>query len=395
MQILLLLIVVALIVFLVVNRKRGSSGAKAQPTPPAAKVSAAPSEQYGPSVDELEQEEPSVDADPEPVVEIEPEPVLEIEPEPVVEIVREDEPEPFVEIVREPEPVVDVAPPVVAMQPEPFAAQAVIEAEPTVEPEPVAELQHESVIEVVHVEPEPVVDVAPEPVAEVAPEPAVETQTEPEPVLEISYPDIPTDDAPPGLSLDAFKDIKPVAFGGVQVEETEPASSAEPETEPVVAPEPVVEFEPEPFVEAEPEPAFEPLSYPVESEPVIEPEPELPVAAAVAEPAVADEPKPKKRGFRLPNPQMKLPSFGKKQKAAPAVAVEGKPETKPKTKGGLKLPQITLPSNLQGALTDVERKIVLGSIVAIVAAGAFGYATAPTEDAAAPAPTPAPATPTP
>ena len=99
---------------------------------------------------------------------------------------------------------------------------------------------------------------------------------------------------------------------------------------------------------------------------------------------MADEPKPKKRGFRIPNPELKLPSFGKKKAKADAPA-------EPKSKGGLKLPQITLPPNLQGPLSDLERKIALGSIVAIVAAGAFGYSTAPSDDAGAPPPTPAPA----
>jgi hypothetical protein len=106
----------------------------------------------------------------------------------------------------------------------------------------------------------------------------------------------------------------------------------------------------------------------------------------VAELPVADEVKPKKRGFRLPNPELKLPSFGKKKTAADIPAA---PE--PKAKGGLKLPQITLPANLQGPLTDLERKIALGSLVAIVAAAALGYSTAPSDDAAAPAPAPAPA----
>jgi hypothetical protein len=231
--------------------------------------------------------------------------------------------------------------------------------------------------------------VDPEPVAE--PEPAQEPEPtqEPEPVLEISYPDM--EEAPPGLSVDAFKDIKPVAFGGIVVE-------PEPQSEPVAAepapvePEPVADVQPEPAVEVEPEPVreFEPLSYPgVEDLPPVEPdfefefETEEPaIAAAVAEPEVADEPKAKKRSFRLPNPELKLPSFGKKK----AKAAEPK-----EPKGGLKLPQITLPANLQGPLNDVERKIALGSVVAILAAGAFGYATAPSDDAGTLAPTPAPA----
>ena len=70
-----------------------------------------------------------------------------------------------------------------------------------------------------------------------------------------------------------------------------------------------------------------------------------------------------------------LPSFGKR--SAP--------------KGGLKLPSITLPPNLQGPLSDVERKIALGSVVAIIAAGAFGYLSAPSDDAGVASPSPAPA----
>ena len=135
----------------------------------------------------------------------------------------------------------------------------------------------------------------------------------------------------------------------------------------------------EPEIPARAEPAFEP---PFEQEPEM--------AAAVADPVV-DEPvvedaKPKKRGFRIPNPELKLPSFGKKKvKAEPSVKAE------PKSKGGLKLPQITLPANLQGPLSDVERKIALGCVLAIVAAGALGYKTAPSDDAGTLAPTPAPA----
>jgi hypothetical protein len=181
----------------------------------------------------------------------------------------------------------------------------------------------------------------------------------------------------------------------VIVEPSEPETPVAPEPEPTVEiePEPVVEVHPEPVVEAEPEPIreFEPLTHAgVEDEA----EPAIAAAVAVPEPVVAepvvvaDEPKPKKRGFRLPNPELKLPSFGKKKTASDAAA---NAKAKAKAKGGLKLPQITLPPNLEGPLTDLERKIALGSVVAIVAAAALGYSTAPADDAAAPAPTPAPA----
>src|SRR6185503_8384397 len=51
--------------------------------------------------------------------------------------------------------------------------------------------------------------------------------------------------------------------------------------------------------------------------------PLLAAPADVAEPVVEDA-KPKKRGFRIPNPELKLPSFGKKKaeaKLAPAAAM--------------------------------------------------------------------------
>jgi hypothetical protein len=234
--------------------------------------------------------------------------------------------------------------------------------------------------------------VVPEPEAE----PESGSEPVPEPVLEISYPEV--EQAPPGLSVDAFKDIKPVSFGGLVVEPNEPEAPAEPE--PVAhEPEPVA-FEPEPVshepepvtlepesVLPEPEPApYEPLSYPLEDEPVIEapvePAEEPAIAAAVAEPVEADEPKARKRGFRMPNPELKLPSFGRKK--------EPKPKDASKRRGpGLKLPQVTLPPNLEGPLSDLERKIAIGSAIAIVAAAALGYATAPTDEGPASAPAPA------
>ena len=95
---------------------------------------------------------------------------------------------------------------------------------------------------------------------------------------------------------------------------------------------------------------------------------------------VAAEPKPKKRGLRLPNPELKLPSFGKK-KAAPAMAAprptrRRRPRRSRRAASScLRSPSLSL--NLQGPLSDLERKIVLGSVAAIVAAGAFGYKSAP------------------
>jgi hypothetical protein len=262
---------------------------------------------------------------------------------------------------------------------------------------------------VVEVAPQPVLEPAPRPAAEIGepivahepepdglakpePEPEPEPEAELEPPIEISYPD--AEQAPPGLSVDAFKDIKPVSFGGIVEEddagapsepapvepepviEPEPAPVTEPEpvleSDPVVEPEPVPILEPEPIPVAEPEPVprFEPLSYPLDDEPVItpviEPEEELTTAAAVTESVTEQEPKPKRRGFRIPG-GVKLPSTG------------------------IKLPRITLPPNLDGPLSDLERKIALGSVVAIIAAGALGYATAPSDEAVAPSPAPAPA----
>ncbi len=403
MQIALLLIAAILLAYLLVSRRKASVRAKPQPAPAAAMEAAGPSEQYGPSIDDVEDEEPYVEVEPEPVVEIEPEPVVEIEPayaddlapEPVMTaqaVATEPvEREPVVEIERE--SVVEVAP--ITSEP-PIEAESADDVAPMVDPEPVEEIAPEPVVDVsphaVDVAPH-AVDVAPP----VEPEPAAEVARtaalEPEAVLEISYPDM--EEAPPGLSVDAFKDIKPVAFGGIVVE---PEAQPEPEAPAPAEPEPVVEVEPEPVIE--PVRAFEPLSYPgypgVEDLPPVEPEyeyeyeyqlePEPAIAAAVTEPEIAEAPKPKKRGFRLPNPELKLPSFGKKKAKAEPVA-----KAEPKSKGGLKLPQITLPANLQGPLSDVERKIALGCVLAIVAAGALGYKTAPSDDAGTLAPTPAPA----
>jgi hypothetical protein len=341
----LLLWPIVLGMYVFVHRKKAPLLAKPGAAPAAAMSGPAPSEQYGPSIDEVEQEEPT--PEPEPVVEIEPEPV--VEPEPVMEI-------------SQPEPI-DVVPP-----------EPVIEPEPVVAMEPPAEHEYQ-------------------PEYQPQPEPVTETGPEPEPVLDISFPQTAADEAPPGLSVDAFKDIKPVAFGGIVVEETPRA----PEPEVAPQPEPAIEVHPEPIVETPAARDFEPLSYPgVEdvpplepefaSEPAVEPEPAMTPAVAdpVVEETVTEEPRPKKRGFRIPNPQLKLPSFGKKAKA------DAVPPAGPKSKGGLKLPQITLPDNLQGPLSDLERKIALGAVLAIVAAGAFGYSSAPSDDAGAPPPTPAP-----
>jgi hypothetical protein len=353
----LLLWPIVLGMYVFVHRKKAPLLAKPEAAPAAAMSGPAPSEQYGPSIDEVEQEEPT--PEPEPVVEIEPEPV--VEPEPVMEI-------------SQPEPVVDVVPPEPVIEPEPVVD--VVPPEPVIETEPVVAMEP-----------------AAEPEFQPQPEPVIETGPEPEPVLDISFPQTAADEAPPGLSVDAFKDIKPVAFGGIVVEETPRA----PEPEVAPQPEPAIEVHPEPIVETPAARDFEPLSYPgVEdvpplepefaSEPAVEPEPAMTPAVAdpVVEETVTEEPRPKKRGFRIPNPQLKLPTFGKKAKA------DAVPPAGPKSKGGLKLPQITLPENLQGSLSDLERKIALGAVLAIVAAGAFGYSSAPSDDAGAPPPTPAP-----
>ena len=405
----LVLWIVVFPLYVFAHRKKAplKTPAKAEPLPAMAMAASGPSEQYGPSIDEgeVEIEEPQ----PEPVVELEPEPdpvvELEAEPqpvglaEPVVEVTSE--PDPVVELEAEPQPVA-LADPVVEVTPEPVVevtsepvvevAMPAVEIEP--EPDPVVELEAAPVVEPGPVA-EPVAE--PDPVVEMETDPEPVVETEPEPVLEISYPDLPVDEAPPGLSVDAFKDIKPVSFGGVAVEDDEPAQPdpvpapplLEPEPVAAVAPEPVPEPEPTPTPEPEPTPEFEPmpivepLSYPLDDEPVIAEEPEPSFAAAMAETDVASEPEaaaepepePKKRGFRIPNPQLKLPSFSRKNASST----------------GVKLPQITLPPNLQGPLTDLERKIALGSVVAIVAAAAFGYSTAPSDETASPAPTAPPA----
>ena len=328
--------------YVFVHRKKAplKAAPEAKPEPAAAMVGSGPSELYGPSVDDVEIEPEPIE--PEPFVYVEPEP----EPGPVVEF----EPEPFVEVTPTPAPAFEPAPtpepnPVAEFEPVVEAGQPVVETmEPMIESaEPVAEVE----------------------VSEPAPEP------EPKPMLKISHhPELPTEEAPPGLSVDAFKDIKPVAFGGAVLN-----GDAAPVAEPTVEPEP----EPEP--EPAPEPVFD-LSYPLDNDPGIELEIEHEMATMeetpVADEPVVEETKPKKRGFRLPNPELKLPSFGKK-----------KQEQQAKPKRGLSLPQITLPENLQGQLSDLERKIVLGSVVAILAAGALGYSTAPADEAA-PAPAPAP-----
>ena len=230
-----------------------------------------------------------------------------------------------------------------------------------------------------------------EPVVEPEPEPE---PPEPEPVIEADpepsgdCPDV--DEAPPGLSVDAFKDIKPVSFGGIVVEPSEQAAQAatqpEPSADPAVEPEPVARararhraravVEPEPVAasspsrsRSSPSPSFEPISYPIEDRARHRARARAggrAIAAAVAEPVAADEPKAKKRGFRLPEPGAQASQLRQEEGAAGQPA-----STAPKAKGGLKLPQITLPPNLQGPLSDVERKIVLGSVVAIVAAAAL------------------------
>ena len=349
--------------YVFVHRKkaplRAQPEAEAVPVPAVAMEAAPPSEQYGPSLDEVE-----VEVEPEPVVEIEPEPEPDPAPEPILEIEPESAPEPVVEI--EPEPVVEIEP------------------EPT--PDPVIELQF-------HDGEDPVFDISrraasadPEPEPEPEPEPAPEPEPEPalDPQAEIA------EEAPPGLSIDAFKDIKPVAFGGF-------AGDDEPEQPEATQP------EPEPQVVAEPEPApeSEGLAYPVDDEPVIEIEPEPvaqfepeplpepldePIAAAVATEPTAEDPA-RKRGLRLPNPELKLPKLSLRRKPkASVVTTESDPAAAPAKKGFL-----TLPPQMQGPLDDLERKIALGSVVAVVAAAAFGYMSAPSGGEPAPAPAPAPA----
>ena len=82
----------------------------------------------------------------------------------------------------------------------------------------------ESVVEM-GAAPEPALTPEPDPVVELEPEPdpVVELEQADEPVLEISHSDLPVEEeTPPGLSFDAFKDIKPVAFGAAAVEDEAP-----------------------------------------------------------------------------------------------------------------------------------------------------------------------------
>jgi hypothetical protein len=412
--------------------------------PAAAMATTRPSEQHGPAIDEVE---PKFEQIPEPVVEIEPAPVAEFapEPDPVVEF--ETEPEPVIEIEREPvievrhEPIVEIEPepdPVIELEAEPMADAP---EERVVDSEPVIELQF-------HAGEEPVFDISRPAAAAPAPEPIAPPSSE---------------QAPPGLSVDAFKDIKPVSFGGFSAASDEEAEAADvqPEPEPAVEPDPVVEVDPKPMTEpepldqpepgphpepladvhpeplpdvqpappAEPFPDLEPIAYPaLDAEPVIELEPE-PIYAPepidepeptyeperIYEPEPIYQPEPlgpdreqvaasiaadfaveeapsskKKRSF---NPEIKLPSFGrKKAKVAAASANEPKPKRGLKLSGPqLKLPRVTLPPSLQGPLNDLERKIALGSLVAVAAAAAFGYTTAPSDEEVASTPAPAPA----
>ena len=149
------------------HRKNAPLLAKPEAAPAAAMAAAGPSEQYGPSIDEIEQEEPAVEI-------VEPEPVVQVEPEPVVDVAP---PEPVVDVVA-PEPVVDVVPsrrrlPERAVE---VGARARRRDQPARTGRrccsPGARRRRRP--------PEPVVDVVP-------PEPTVEV--EPEPVLEISEPE--------------------------------------------------------------------------------------------------------------------------------------------------------------------------------------------------------------
>ena len=79
MQIALLLIAAILLAYLLVSRRKAGLREKPEPAPAAAMEAAGPSEQYGPSIDEVEDEAPYVEVEREPVVEIEPEPYVEVE----------------------------------------------------------------------------------------------------------------------------------------------------------------------------------------------------------------------------------------------------------------------------------------------------------------------------
>jgi hypothetical protein len=242
---------------------------------------------------------------------------------------------------RKKAPLKDAAPP------EPKPELAATRPQPKLEP-------------VVAIEREPVVA----PVLERERDGVATHQPDPSPLVEISHPAPIADDAPPGLDVDAFQDIKPVSFAGAH---DAPAPPAELNVEVAPQPEPVVEIEPEP----------EPVTdAPRTDEPVaVEPD-------AVEPPPAA--PAPKRRGLKLPNPKLKLPRLGRKPK--PAVAAAAQASAKPARKSFL-----TLPPSLQGPLTEIERKIVIGSAVAVVLAAALGYSSAPADDAAAPPPPPAPA----
>src|SRR5688500_2766340 len=178
----LLLWVVIFPLYVFVHRKKAPLLATAdlKPVPAVAMAAEGPSEQYGPSLDDVE---PEPEPEPEPVVEILQESVVEVEPQPVVEPAPAAEFEPVV--APEPAAAVELEPeaePVVEFSSEPAVAPRAVG-----EPEPAVEIEHESVVEVAPVEPT------------IEPEQAIE----PEPVLEISFPDV--DEAPPGLSVDAFK----------------------------------------------------------------------------------------------------------------------------------------------------------------------------------------------
>lgn len=288
-------------------------------------------------------------------------------------------PEPAIEL-SVPEPIGGPEPVVELSAPEPVVELSVLEPAIELEPQPTVE--------------PPALDWAALAAAD-QDAPATEGQaivepTEPDPV-EASVPEV----APDGLSLDAFEHIKPVAFGSFSPASNEPAAdepAVEPEPEVVVEePEPVVAPKPEIVIEAaEPVVAFEPepAPIPVEPEPVAV-EPEL-VAAMEASPAPEPAPAAEKRGSKF-NPKIKLTSFGERKQKKPAVAAitEPKPAKAKKTRGGLSL---KLPPQLEGPLNNLERKIVLGSVVAVVAAAALGYKSAPGDESttAAPAPPPAP-----
>ena len=211
-------------------------------------------------LDEADDEEEKVEAEPEvesepvvaPIVEEEPEP--EAEPEPEVE----DEPEVEVEPVVEPEPEVEAVDEVV----EQSADEDDFDIDAAFEPEEYPE------------EEEPIVEIA----EEIAEEPTSAPIVESEPIVE------PTRVI---VEQSLFGDFEPMPRKAttsrrkiMALYEDDPAPAPKVEPAPVVEPEPVVESTPAPTPIVEPEPIIEPEPI-VESEPVVEVAPE-----PIAEPKV-------------------------------------------------------------------------------------------------------------